>query len=64
MLIQGGYTHSLKRLLEKSRAEELELAARCAHGDRFEMAYPVRVMNWVAWVWTMTRLYSSGGRIR
>ena len=64
MLIEDGYAHSLKMLLERSRVEEMELAARRAHGDRFEMAYPVRVIDWVARLWTMTWLHSSSGRIR
>jgi hypothetical protein len=64
MLIEDGYAHSLKMLLEKNRAEEMELAARRAPGDRFEMVYPGRVTSWVARLWTMTWLNSSGGRIR
>ena len=48
MLIEDGYAHSLKMLLERSRVEEMELVARRAHGDRFEMGYPVRVIDWVA----------------
>jgi hypothetical protein len=52
MLIEDGYAHSLKTLLEKSRAEEMELAARRAHDERVETAHPVRFTDWVARLWT------------
>jgi hypothetical protein len=64
MLIEDGYAHSLKRLLEKSRAEEMELAARRAHDDRFEMAPRIRVIDWIARLWTRYPDPSSGGGIR
>ena len=61
MLIEDGYAHSLRTLLEKSRAEEMELAARRAHGDRFEVAHPFRIIGWVARLWTAV---TFGGAIR
>jgi hypothetical protein len=39
-LIEDGYAHSLKALLEKSRAEKMELAARRAQGDRIRNGIP------------------------
>ncbi len=54
MLIEGSYAHSLKALLEKSRAEEMELAARRAHGDPSDGGYTVRVVDWVVRLWMRT----------
>jgi hypothetical protein len=56
--------HSLKTLVEKSRAEEMELTAGDADDNRFEMAHRVRVIDWVARLWTRDPAPSSGGGIR
>jgi hypothetical protein len=64
MLIEDGYAHSLKMLLEKSRAEEMDLAAHRAHDERVEMAHPARIFDWVARLWTRYPAPSSGGGIR
>ena len=61
MLIEDGYAHSLKALLEKSRAEEMGLAARRADGEPSAGAYADRVIDWVARFWTRTRLQRRGG---
>jgi hypothetical protein len=55
MLSEGGYVHSLKTLLEKSRAEEKELAERCAHTNRFQIAQRIRVTDWLARLWKQSR---------
>ena len=52
MLIEEGYAHSLHALLEKSRKEERKLAARRAHGSLSVVEYGVRVIEWVARLWT------------
>jgi hypothetical protein len=68
MLIEDGYAHSIKLLLEKSAAEETALAERRAHDERCEMAHPVRIIDriidWVARLWTRYPVPSSGGGIR
>jgi hypothetical protein len=55
MLIEDGYAHSLKALLEKSRAEEMELAARRAHVDPSDVAYTVRMIDRIARLWTRSQ---------
>ena len=59
MLIEDGYAHSLKTLLEKSRVEEMEFAARRTHEERFKAAHPVRIIGWVARLWTAVTPFTS-----
>ena len=64
MLIEGGYAHSLKALLEQSRAEEMARAARRAPGDPSDGRYTVRVIDWVARLWLRTPPQRGGVNAR
>ena len=47
MLVKGGYTYSLKLLLEKSRIEEEALEAGCL---RFSVWRLLRIDSMVGWI--------------
>ena len=52
MLIEGGYVHSLKALVEKIRSEEDALAAGHARPERYRWPPAVRLLDSVAWLRT------------